>query len=355
MSNNLKLKVSSKQLEEITKELLAMLDARSRDIILARYGMKSGKVETLESIGREYGITRERVRQIENQAKGNLAKREDLSRPIAEDLETVFSVFGGTLHEDHVIEALNKEKDEPLKKVHVILYMDILSPYEYVTKDPEFEPHWSHKDINYDHINDTVSKIKEILKATKEPQKEEKLYADLMEKLDVNEDIFPYAYMEALLRVGKKLKKTVFGEWALSEWVEATPRGVGDKAYVILKRGGKPKHFREITTIINEAGFDHKNAHVQTVHNELIKDDRFVLVGRGMYGLTEWGFMPGTVSQVLEAILSKENRPMTKEEILDKVLEQRLVKKTTVLLGLQNSNRFERVDGDRYYLKELKS
>jgi hypothetical protein len=70
-----------------------------------------------------------------------------------------------------------------------------------------------------------------------------------------------------------------------------------------------------------------------------------------MYGLTEWGFMPGTVSQVLEAILTKENRPMTKEELLERVLEQRMVKKTTVLLGLQNNNRFERVDGDRYNLR----
>jgi hypothetical protein len=235
MSN--KLKISPKQLEEITSELLAMLDARSRDIILARYGMKTGKVETLESIGREYGITRERVRQIENQAKNNLAKRDDVTMPVTEDLEQVFREYGGTLQEDHLIEILNKESEEPIQKEHVVLYLDILNPYEYVTKDPEFDPHWSHRKINYDHLNRAIEETVGILKKSTEPKKEKELYNELLSSLGITQEDLPYNYLEALLRAGKKLKKTVFNEWAIIDWVEATPRGVGDKAYVILKRG----------------------------------------------------------------------------------------------------------------------
>ena len=44
------------------------LDARSIDVLLSRYGYGNNKIERLEEIGNRYGITRERVRQIENKA-----------------------------------------------------------------------------------------------------------------------------------------------------------------------------------------------------------------------------------------------------------------------------------------------
>ncbi len=63
------------KLNDLTSTLLEALDERSRDVMLRRFGIKTGDVETLESIGKEYGITRERVRQIESQAKKMLASR----------------------------------------------------------------------------------------------------------------------------------------------------------------------------------------------------------------------------------------------------------------------------------------
>jgi len=117
---------------------------------------------------------------------------------------------------------------------------------------------------------------------------------------------------------------------------------VGDKAYVVLKRGGEPLHFLKITDFINSAKFDERVAHPQTVHNELIRDERFILVGRGMYALKEWGYQAGTVGDVLERIIKENSKSMNKKELVDEVLKERIVKRNTILLALQNRKRFVR-------------
>ena len=165
------------------------------------------------------------------------------------------------------------------------------------------------------------------------------------------EQSLPHTCIVAILRASKSIAASVFGEWGLVGWAEVSPRGVGDKAYAVMRRNNKPEHFRNIATLINSANFDAKQANTQTVHNELIKDERFVLVGRGLYGLKEWGYVPGTVADVLEALLKKAEEPLTKDELIEQVLKQRVVKRNTILLGLQNNKRFLRTRENRYTLR----
>ena len=49
----------------VSKKLMNSLNPRTKEVITKRYGLEEKERKTLESIGREYGITRERVRQIE--------------------------------------------------------------------------------------------------------------------------------------------------------------------------------------------------------------------------------------------------------------------------------------------------
>ena len=93
------------------------------------------------------------------------------------------------------------------------------------------------------------------------------------------------------------------------------------------------------------------SAHVATTHNELIKDARFVLVGRGLYALTEWGYTAGVVKDVLREILAKEG-PLTREEIIDKVRKERYVKDNTIVVNLQDANLFKRLANGAYTLAE---
>ena len=143
--------------------------------------------------------------------------------------------------------------------------------------------------------------------------------------------------------------QNVFGEWGLAEWPEVSPRGVRDKAYLVLRREGKPLHFSDITEHINEAEFSNRKAYVQTVHNELIKDERFVLVGRGLYALTDWGYTPGTVRDILVEVL-KSQGPLTKEQVLEETLKKRHVRPNTIILNLQNGDMFSRGEDGRYAL-----
>jgi len=110
---------------------------------------------------------------------------------------------------------------------------------------------------------------------------------------------------------------------------------------LVFKKVGNPLHFREVTNLI-------ENAHLQTVHNEIIKDSRFVLVGRGIYALSEWGYYPGQVKEVILKILKESEKPLKKEEILEKVLSQRLVKENTILLNLSDKKYFLKDSLGRY-------
>ncbi|MDP3685901.1 MAG: winged helix-turn-helix domain-containing protein [bacterium] len=148
------------------------------------------------------------------------------------------------------------------------------------------------------------------------------------------------AVLCAYLSVSKRIVRNLFGNFGLRTSREAVPRSVGDKAYLVLKAHGQPLHFRAVVDEINRAGFDQKRALAETVHNDLIRDSRFVLVGRGMYALREWGFSPGRVSEVIVRLLRQAGRPLQKSEIVAEVLKQRFVKRNTVLLCLLDRSLF---------------
>lgn len=339
---------TSTNFENITKHLLGVLDERSRDVITRRYGLAKD-AETLESIGREYGITRERVRQIEVQAKKALARLETTYVPIRHVLEQTFASAGGALTEEYLGQLLAQKIQPAPSPALIRFYLDILPEYSFEAHQAYFRPHWQHRQqLVQPQINQIGTAAKEALKKAGRPLPREQLLLEVKKAL--GPDHSPTAYIEAALNTTADIGQTAFQEWGLRQWAEVSPRGVSDKAYTVLRRHGKPEHFRTITQLINEAHFDGKQANPQTVHNELIKDARFVLVGRGLYGLAEWGYVPGTVADVLESILRRSTAPLTREELVDQVLRQRLVKKNTILLGLQNSKRFVKTSKNTYTL-----
>ena len=155
--------------------------------------------------------------------------------------------------------------------------------------------------------------------------------------------------LASYISTSKNINSNVFEQYGLAHWPEINPRGMKDKAYLVLKRLNKPLHFMQVASEIEKAGLAKKQAHPQTVHNELIKDSRFVLVGRGTYALTDWGYVPGTIKDVIAKSLSKSPKPLSKEEIVSAVLDQRQVKENTILLNLQNRKLFKKT-GEGYIL-----
>ncbi len=169
----------------------------------------------------------------------------------------------------------------------------------------------------------------------------EKLSADLEKEI-----LFSY------LEPSKLIGQNYFGQWGLKSWPEIKPRSVKDKIYLALKKEKRPLHFTKITEVINEICQDGRLAKSQTVHNELIKDERCVLIGRGIYALEEWGYQNGIVKEVLARILKRKNNPMNQNEIIKEVLKKRIIKKNTVIVNLKNHRCFVRLEDNRYRLRD---
>ena len=156
------------------------------------------------------------------------------------------------------------------------------------------------------------------------------------------------------LEISKRIQPNKEGALGLVEWPEIKPRGVKDKAFLVFKKHGKPLHFTEVAKLIDKSDYNmpNKKTYPQTVHNELIKDPRFVLVGRGTYALSEWGYVPGTIKDIITKVLKDKNEPMHKDEVVKQVLAQRFVAKNTVLMNLNNKKHFEKDSSDKYFLRK---
>ncbi len=205
------------------------------------------------------------------------------------------------------------------------------------------------KDFSLDTWQEMKEGAKNILTDMKETLSGEELYKEFTKKHGKK---FSYDHFINFMAVSKDIKQNVFGRWGLATWSDIKPRGTREKAYLVLKTGGKPLHFRDIAKLIDEHGLHQKKrqSHPQTVHNELIKDKRFVLVGRGIYALSEWGYKKGTVKEVISEILKEAKEPLTREEILERVLSIRQVKKSTIIINLNTF--FDRVAKNTYTLKK---
>jgi RNA polymerase primary sigma factor len=66
--------LADKNLQEEVSDLLGVLDARERKIINSRFGLDGGKARTLEEVGQKFGVTRERIRQLQNIALAKLRR-----------------------------------------------------------------------------------------------------------------------------------------------------------------------------------------------------------------------------------------------------------------------------------------
>ena len=151
--------------------------------------------------------------------------------------------------------------------------------------------------------------------------------------------------------ISKKFHVSAYGDFGLTEWPEIRPRAIRDQIYLVLSKKKEPLHFETIADLINKSEFTSRKALVPTVHNELIKDSRFVLVGRGIYALSEHGYKPGTVQEVIKRLI-KRHGPMKPKEVLEAVMKERILKPNTILINLQNKSFFERLRNGAYRIRE---
>jgi len=339
-------------LSDIIEEMFLVLTNKEKDVIIKRFSLDNKARRTLESIGQQFSVTRERIRQIEKIALGKLRRTVQATRLnlVNEIADKVIKEHGGILLETALVsEVLGLIKSQDDVDAYIIRLALAINPnIEKAEKTNVYNPFWRLKSISLSSVTTINDSCMKILRKKSDVVPASKLVVQIRQMIDGKIENLSDPMIVSSLEVDKRLKKVPEG-FGLMTWRHINPRSIRDKAYIILKKEKSPLHFVEIANKISEAGFDKKVVTTQAVHNELIRYDQFVLVGRGLYTLKEFGFSKGTVSDVIETLLKKKS-PMTKQEIIEGVLKQRKVKKGTISLNLQKNPQFVRVGRAVYKL-----
>jgi len=345
MSENTSTKLD---IEKVTNEILSTIDReREREIISRRFGLFDRK-ETLEQIGELLGITRERVRQLEKAVVARLKALADQKQlPNIDQVQNAFKhelEKSGNVSRISDLSARLTRTNTRLDQARVS-FLAQLCPDLAVIEDNDHYHHAVGLVTVHDEkkIKDHVAKIIEAVKKIGEPT-----HIDAIAEAAGHSDSKNAA---ALASVSKHLAH-LNDRWGLIKWPMVNPKNIRDKIYVILHDNGKHMHFNEIAEAIKDSSFKRKDVTTQAIHNELIKDKRFVLIGRGIYALKEWGYEKGTVADIITEVLKKANEPLHRDEIVKRVLKSRYVKETTILLNLQGKPQFKRVAKATYSLAE---
>lgn len=338
-------------LQELIRGLLVILSDKEQFIIQNRFALEGNKM-TLEEIGRHFGVTRERVRQIEKTALSKLQRNLPNTNImiLTEYAKALLQKEGGVVQDAYfkakLLQNLPNISKKEVQELHLALCLDTEICYEGNTLS--FHPYWRSKNSDESRVKRVIDLARNTLEKGEEVIKLDKMAQIVSQSMG---EVLSTRQVENLLRIAKDLKLTE-NSVGLSTWRDINPKTLRDKINYIFNREKRPLHFEKIAKLIQDAKFDQKRVNVQAVHNELIRHEQFVLVGRGIYAHKDWGYKPGTVAKVIEEFLS-DGTPRTREEITKAVFDQRMVKSITVYLNLKNNPLFSRVGRDKYTLSKL--
>lgn len=327
---------------------------KSGDILKRRFGIVHNGPSTLSEIGEMYGITRERVRQIVNDSLRRIRSYpQNISLKEAEE-KIIFTINqnNGIITVESLIKALSNGQEQ--EKNSIYFFGALSSNIFSIEEKGVIKKSWTvHRDIA-DKLKEVDSVARSFFKKERVLLSDEDLVDKILEQYLESERKFIVSRQQILSFVGtlERIKKNKLGKWGMARWKEIHLKGTRERVYMALKEKGEPMHFSNIAKLIDFYQLGKRKAHPQTVHNELIKDERFVLVGRGIYALKEWGYAHGTVRDVLEKILRDNQQSLSHEEILRQVLKMRKVKPSTVMINLNNSRFFVK-EGNLYSLKKV--
>lgn len=339
----------AKELEHAVKDILSeVAQEREREIISRRFGLYDRK-ETLEQIGEMLGITRERVRQLEKAILIRLRMMMDEGKiasasAIEKTLVTNLSELGRAARIQDLTKHLLSRDSKPTENAHVAFMAELAPSITTVNENDDFYQSAAISTVGDEKsIKKQVTDIVAFIKTHGKPVTGEEMHAQMKYEHPHN--------ITALASLSKKLA-VLKDNWGLVKWPTVNPKNIRDKIFVILEEDGKPMHFSAIARAIKESDFKRKNVTTQAIHNELIKDKRFVLIGRGIYALESWGYSRGTVADIITEVLKKAGEPLHRDEIVKRVLKNRQVKETTILLNLQSKPQFKRAAKATYALAD---
>ncbi len=331
--------------KDVAEKLIIGLSPRQKEVVVRRFGLHGREPETLQEIGDDYKVCRERIRQIQDQAMQVLQEKAKDNLEVFVYFKEHVQDYGGLRKEDLLLSHLGEEK----LLNHIAFLLHLHQELERKREDQDFHTLWHLGPENLIRAKEVTYYLIDFFKDKNRPLALEDFELEIVKKFKLKSK-----HLLSFIEASKHIDQGPAGLWGLADWPEITPQSVRDRALIVFKEEQKPLHFKEVAEKINEfflnRGQNQRKALPQTVHNELIKDQRFVRVGRGLYALKEWGFKEGRVKDILIDILKNSQRPLSKQEILEQVANQRILKENTVLLNLTDKKLFSRDQEGRYTL-----
>lgn len=339
--------------QEALNTLLAQaLSQKEQEILELRFALVGGEKKTLEKIGQQYGVTRERIRQIEKQAIKKIKSHtlfNQIFQPVERFLIVFFDEFGGFLGQKFLFAQFFNEQERAAQNILAFILDELLTHrFVSIKQTGLTKLGWKLKHLAPDFLEKIKEELRQIFVREKRPLDLETIWQNFQKSnfYGMNKGHLNIKTLQSVLTLFQDFACNPFGGYGLSNSSQVTPKRIHDRILLILRKERKPLHFREIARKIEEVF--KKKAYAPTVHNELILNKEYVLVGRGIYALVEWGYKPGVVADIIESILREENRPLTRQEITERVLKQRMVKTNTIYLALTNKQRFKKLKDNCY-------
>lgn len=339
-------------IHQVFHSILDSLAEKERTVITRRIGLEWNR-ETLQEIGDTYGITRERVRQIEDvgiKKIGRIMRSSPLMK-IQESGEMILKMHGGVMTRDRLITAIIADVGFADTVNENIVDVLLQADFNLQRSKPQLgtRTYYHFPEIQKKQIEAIHKEAIKVLKKKGDIMENSILYEMIKINLFAQFGKVEPVMIDAVIDIYVDLVKWEEKFVGLEKWKILNPSTLKDKAIYVLKKKKEPMHFLDIANSITE--YFHEPVKISTIHNELIRNEEFVLIGRGIYVLKDWGYKDGTVLDVILDIFQKAKMPLSTEEITSRVLKVRQVKTTTIYMNLQNKKYIERVGRNLYQAK----
>ena len=342
---------------KIQKSFEGFLDSLSEKekMVISKRVWLNWEVFTLQCIGDSFkpNITRERVRQLEAtwiKKLGRIIKTSNLSS-IQEFAKEKLLENGWLLTKDKLLSYIIRDSWLDDEMTSTLISVIIQADYDILKSKPRIstKSYFFMPDVKKEMVEKVYKEGVKILKQKGDVMEQRSLYELIKIKLWDFNWILTLKLIDNIFDVYLDIVKWEESYIGMAKWRILNPKTLKDKIIYIMKKEKVPLHFVDISNKVLDYLWD--TVKVNTVHNELIRNNDFVLIWKWIYVLKDWGFKPWTVIDVIIDVLKKQWEPMKTDDIISRVLKTRIVKESTIYMNLQNKKYIERVWRNFYALK----
>ncbi len=338
------------QEEQISNDRLVQLlieragNDRSIDIIKRRFGFDSGERQTLDEIGKDYGITRERVRQIQERSI------QRIKHPSTKGRSTIISIINDIFQKNQFIIS-DSEADYLIGKVFNTSkfdgssFLDMISDLGWIQKNKIGDVAFYTNNALKPTLSLTMTNVYSLLKASSTMISLEEIIKKIIpsntkysENSDLQVIIKRICSLDPRIEERMPERYTLYGLHSRTNiWASLIKE--------VLEKEGEPLHFADITNSVNDMfpNTDNNHIDVRRLHSILIENHAFSHSGvKGTYGLTEWGFRKETTSELIEECIKKAGFPLHWKQIYNYVSKYKDTKPANIIAMLNSRDKFVR-------------